>query len=235
MDNFNFLLKSKTKRFLSFSFLQLKARRFLSLFAIKSKAGSIMYNVIFSMSIMTDHLTPEQMAAFRQYDYVSQLPECREINGRAAYQGNFSSISSIQAMNDTLTDLGLAPEIIGVWHCLGHNAGIQQGYQRIENKDGTEIISATVVDEVTGNITDEPIYFPFDIKKYAFYLKDVVVYNGLEIVSSKRPTIDEAKNTQVSFMGSTERDLGTYVLIFFYNQRLNSFIPFHLRLKGEQV
>ena len=174
-----------------------------------------MYNVIFSMSIMTDHLTPEQMAVFRQYDYVSQLPECREINGRAAYQGNLSSISSIQAVNDTLTDLGLAPEIIGVWHYLGHNAGIQQGYQRIENKDGsTKVIRATVVDELTGNITDEPIYFPFDIKKYAFYLRDVVVYNGLEIVSSERPTIDEARNIQVnSFMGSTKRDLETYAVL----------------------
>ena len=59
---------------------------------------------------------------------------------------------------------------------------------------------------------DEPILAPFDFARYKNSLNDIVEYDdeGIE-TSRRRPTDEEAKNTQVnSFSGQEPRDLNIY-------------------------
>ena len=73
------------------------------------------------------------------------------------------------------------------------------------------VVRENLMDEL-GQEQEEPILHPFDFPEYWKYLADVVTYDsdGVEL-SRRRPTEEEARNTQVNSFDGKSRDLKSYI------------------------
>jgi len=168
-------------------------------------------NVIFTLDIAVSELLSEKapdgtlnpyVLAFKSTGahWVGRLPECRNDDGRTAYQAEVPDKAVFESIKSVLDSLD-SPEVIGVW-----------------GDDGLQIGYIAVYDEATGERSIErdiavEIDHPFDIAKYANILADIVERDEIgEEISRRRPTIEEARSIQVNrFAGNPDRDLTTYV------------------------
>lgn len=182
-----------------------------------------MYNIIFSLLDIRETLTEEQTAHFvSRFDFVAELPESRKIDGRILYQGDIGNAEALESIKTELEVLD-APDVIGMWN---KETGLQQGYiyeeyagtDTIETIDEngettTETIEVTkkrIVRETDEDGGEVVILYPFNLTEYKKYLADVVIRNTEgEETSRRRPTTEEAKETQVNrFGGLPDRQLG---------------------------
>jgi len=172
-----------------------------------------MYNVIFSMLDIRENLTEEQENDFRkQIDFVRPLPESRKVDNRIMYQANVKNIEQLREIETQLKQLD-DPKIIWIWE----ENGLQQGYSWRINLDefwieeSREVVRITIITEENWEQEIE-IYHTFNLEQYTYYLNDIVTYDeNMQETSRRRPTEEEAQNTQVNrFAWSPERDLNVY-------------------------
>lgn len=176
-----------------------------------------MYNVIFSMIDIRWTLTETQEQEFKKkFDFVRPLPESRTVTNwhtRIMYQANITTMNELEKVKIQLQQLD-DPRIIGVWN---RNTWIQQWYTRpvIQTEEWVtlwDIERETEYNEELWWNINVNIDYPFDFNEYWNYLSDIVEYDqdGNEL-SRRRPTEEEAKNTQVNrFAWMPDRDLNVY-------------------------
>ena len=177
-----------------------------------------MYNVIFSIIDIRDNLTEEQSTFFKKtYDFNADIPEWRHTNweSRIMYQANIGSITQLEEIKAMLEQLD-SPRMIGLWQTKWVNKWLQQGYifNIIKDEEWLEISREVIRNKIFNYDwleIDEPIYSPFNFEEYYKYLKDIVTYNeeSWQEIERRRPTIEEARNTQVNSFGLV-RDLFSY-------------------------
>lgn len=142
-----------------------------------------MINVLFTtlplpFNDTPDHPSPLRVQLSRIADWVSELPETREVNGRIMVQGIVHDEETMLSIQGMLTQMGLTPKIVWVGDT---DTGLQLGTERVNV--GTE---------------EEPVW---EIQGTATYTFDEAEYNAF-LLPGKAPL------SQVNrFAGMPDRDL----------------------------
>ena len=159
-----------------------------------------MINVIFSTAPVPFNDTPDNPSTLRTQlaqvaIWVSPVPESRNVSGRILVQGVVSSTDDIATIKTMLTNLGLAPVIVGAWDTV---TGLQWGtyYGDPDPTTGVRPVQGT------------PAY-TLDIAEYTNFLADVTTYDAQgNVTGTRRPTQTEAQSIQINrYAGMPNRAL----------------------------